>query len=149
MDVKRLLIGFAAGFLATLIFHQGLAFLMHQMGALPGPPYNMAARPPFGVPSVLSISFWGGVWGVLLALLLASRPNWPAIPTAIVFGAVALTIVALTVVPLIRGTPIALFDPNRWWRGGLLNGAWGLGTVLLMMLAERVQAGPNTESSTR
>ena len=144
MNVKRLLIGFAAGFLAALIFHQGLAFLMHQMGALPGPPFNMAARPPFGVPSVLSISFWGGVWGVLLALLLTYRPDWPVIPTAIVFGAVALTVVALTVVPLIRGGSIALFDLNRWWRGGLLNGAWGLGTALLMMLAERTQAKANS-----
>lgn len=139
MDVKRLALGFAAGFLAVLLFHQGMAVLLHFAGVLPSFPYSLAPRPPFGVPAVISASFWGGVWGVALALLLAARPGWPAIPVGLVFGAVALTFVALTIVPLFRGQSVAVLDPNRWWRGGLLNGAWGLGTVLLLMLAARMR----------
>lgn len=142
MTVRRLALGFAAGFLAVLLFHQVMAVLLYAAGVLPAFPYSMAPRPPFGVPAVISSAFWGGLWGIALVLVLAARPDWPAIPLGIVFGAVALTFVALAIVPLFRGQPVAVLDPNRWWRGGLLNGAWGLGTVLLLMLADRKRAAP-------
>lgn len=137
MDVKRLALGFAAGFVGVLVFHQGMAILLWLLGGLPGFPYSFAPRPPFGVPAVISASFFGGLWGVALALLLHAKPDWPDIVVGIVFGAVALTFVALTLVAMLRGQPVAVHDPFRWWRGLLLNGAWGLGTVLLLRLFAR------------
>ncbi len=137
MDIKRLALAFVAGFVAVLVFHQGMAILLWAAGGLPAFPYSLAPRPPFGVPAVMSSSFFGGLWGIALALLLAAKPGWPRIPVGIVFGAVALTFVALTLVAAIRGQPIAVLDPFRWWRGLLLNGAWGLGTVLLLNLLEQ------------
>jgi hypothetical protein len=69
---KLLILGFIAGFFATLIFHQGLWYLFNQAGAIPPdrPAWPMDAIPPFGVPSVISKSFWGGLWGAALALAL-------------------------------------------------------------------------------
>jgi len=65
----NLLWGFIAGFLATLIFHQVAAALLWQMGLAPGPPFQTAPRPPFGIPIVLSLAFWGGISDTEEALL--------------------------------------------------------------------------------
>lgn len=137
MDVKRLALGFGAGFLAVLLFHQTMAVLLYAFGAIPAFPYSMAPRPPLGVPAVLSAAFWGGVWGIALVLLLRAKPAWPPLIVGAVFGALALTFVALSVVPALRGQPVAFMDPWRWWRGMLLNGAWGVGAVLIYRLAEK------------
>ena len=61
----RLLFGFIAGFVATLIFHQIGLLLLHFVGMTPNMPYNMNSVPPFGVPQFISLSFWGGVWGII------------------------------------------------------------------------------------
>jgi hypothetical protein len=63
----NLLLGFIAGFLATLIFHQVVMALLWKMGMAPRPPFQTAPRPPFGVPAVFSLAFWGGIWGILFA----------------------------------------------------------------------------------
>lgn len=54
---------FIAAFLATLIFHQGLFGLFYLADILPKAPYNMTPTGPLGVPSVLSLALWGGLWG--------------------------------------------------------------------------------------
>ncbi len=104
---RTILLGFAAGLLAVLVFHQGTAVLLHLLttkahvaagvfGRVPFP-YRAAPVPPFGVPAVASAAFWGGVWGVLLAVLLrALRP--PDLLFGFVFGALALALVAFTLV---------------------------------------------------
>jgi len=38
--------------------------LLYVGGVIPVPPFSMKPMPPFGVPEVLSQSFWGGVWGL-------------------------------------------------------------------------------------
>jgi hypothetical protein len=70
--LKLLLLGFAAGFVATLLFHQSLWCLFNQLGVIPPdrPASPLDAVPPLGVPSVISKAFWGGLWGAGLALLL-------------------------------------------------------------------------------
>ena len=54
---------FTGGFLATLIFHQGVLALFWLGGMIPAFPWNMNPVPPLGVPQVISLAFWGGVWG--------------------------------------------------------------------------------------
>ncbi|MCB4823183.1 hypothetical protein [Roseicella aerolata] len=146
---RRLLSGFLAGFFAVLVFHQGTAFLLHHIGnGIPasvalfgqvGPPFNPAPVPPFGVPTMLSQAFWGGVWGVLLALLL-DRLRPPALLFGFVFGALALSLVAFTLVARLKGLPV-FAGGNRqvWARAGLLNGAWGWGTALLLLWPLRLR----------
>ena len=136
---KTIIAGFLAGFLAVLIFHQGTYWLMQLAGLVPAGAWNMAPVPPFGVPRVVSAAFWGGVWGMLLAVLLAARPRG-ALLFGTVFGALALTFVALTLVPMLRGAPMAAADLNRWWRGALLNGAWGWGVALMLLRPLRLRA---------
>jgi hypothetical protein len=56
-------LGFIAGFIAVLIFHQGLCYLFELAGFVPftSPAWALDPIPPFGVPSVMSKAFWGGV----------------------------------------------------------------------------------------
>ncbi|HYC06143.1 MAG TPA: hypothetical protein VED40_22830 [Azospirillaceae bacterium] len=139
--LSRHLVAFAAGFLAVLVFHQGVLVLLNLMGLLQANVYNMTPTAPLGVPAVLSASFWGGVWGILLMLILDRRhrdAKWWLI--ALVFGALGPTLVAWFVVAPIKGRPIAGgWNPATIWIGPLINGAWGVGTALLVRLSERVR----------
>lgn len=139
---RTILLGFVAGFVAVLVFHQGTAWLLHMLtveaqfgvrffGRV-GAPFNMAPVPPFGVPTVLSAAFWGGVWGIALAAILRGT-RLPDLLFGFVFGALALTLVAFTVVATLKGQPLfAGYNQRIWWRALLLNGAWGWGTALLL-----------------
>ena len=71
-SATRLALGFVAGFLATLTFHQIGIWALHAVGFIPFTAWGTAPKPPFGVPSVISLSFWGGVWGILFVLILIS-----------------------------------------------------------------------------
>ena len=133
--VRLSILGFAGGFLAVLIFHQSLWFLFNQIGLIPPerPAWPFDPIPPFGVPSVLSEAFWGGVWGAVLAPLLSSLRGRAYWASWIVLGAVALSLVAFFVVPPIKGEPI----PELWPRFAaalMLNGFWGFGTALFLRL---------------
>ena len=136
----QVFLGFVAGFIATLIFHQGLWSLFNQMGIIPldRPAWSIDPIPPFGVPDVLSKAFWGGLWGAALAPLL-KRLSGPAYWAGwIVAGSLALTLVAFFVVPPIKGEAI----PSLWPRfavGLLLNGAWGFGTALFLRVLGAVR----------
>lgn len=133
--LKTLLLGFIAGFLATLIFHQSLWYLFNLIGFVPfdRPAWALDPLPPFGVPTVISKAFWGGVWAAALAPLLA-RFHGPAYWASwILVGAVALTLVAFFVVPPIKGEPIPVLWP-RFAAGLLLNGFWGFGTALVLKM---------------
>jgi len=130
---------FLAGFLATLIFHQGLLALLHAAGASPRPAYVMTSTPPLGVPQVLSLAFWGGVWGIALWLVLQSvGASWLYWVSALVFGAIFPSIVALFVVLPLKGLPAAGgWNPQLIVGALLLNGAWGIGTALLLRVFGR------------
>jgi hypothetical protein len=128
-------LAFLAGFLAVPLFHQILLLLLHLAGVIPVAPFQMSPTAPFGVPQVVSISFWGGVWGLVFLLVVPrffrGAAYWIA---AFVFGAVALTLVyVFVVVPLKTGAPPPNLAPILVI-GGLLNGAWGIGTALFLRL---------------
>ena len=73
----RLLFGFIGGFFGTLIFHQLTLAVLWGVGLAPFKPFPMAATEPFGVPAVLSLAFWGGVWGIPFALIDRRLSTWP------------------------------------------------------------------------
>lgn len=127
---------FLAGFVSTLTFHQGLLAVLHAAGVTPRAPYAMTPTPPLGVPAVLSLAFWGGVWGILLWLAIAGvRDSSLYWILAIVVGAVAPSLVALFVVLPLKGQPAAGGgNPSLIVGALLLNGAWGFGVALLMRL---------------
>jgi hypothetical protein len=61
--VRLSILGFLGGALAVLIFHQSLWYLLNLIGLIPPerPAWPFDPIPPFGVPSVISKAFWGGV----------------------------------------------------------------------------------------
>ena len=96
----------------------------------------MQRTAPLGVPAVLSLAFWGGIWGILLWLAIAryqgSAAYWIL---AILLGAVAPSLVALFVVLPLKGQPAAGGGKPAIIAGALLlNGMWGLGVAVLMRL---------------
>ena len=128
------IIGFVAGVIATLTVHQFALWLLRQLAIAPFGPYNMTATYPFGVPAVLSLAFWGGVWGIVFALIHRRFPHdgryWT---TSFAFGAVFPTLVALLIVLPLKGRPIG----GGWhWQllltAFVINGVWGLGTAALL-----------------
>jgi hypothetical protein len=120
---------FLAGFLATLVFHQGVMALFWLGGAIPAAPWDMTSVPPFGVPKVISLAFWGGVWGLPVWWLirnLRSVRQWLA---ALVVGAVGPTAVAMLLVFPLKGIDV---NASTVIGGLIVNGAWGIGVVCFM-----------------
>src|SRR6185436_15413782 len=102
------LLGFAAGALATLTVHQIALAALSALGALPaGVAYSLRAVPPLGVPQVLNIAFWGGLWGIAWAFVAGrlGRDLVILLLAGLVFGAVAPTLVGWFVVAPIKGQP--------------------------------------------
>jgi hypothetical protein len=128
-----LLKAFFAGFLSTLVFHQGALTLFWLSGAFQRAPFDMSPVPPIGVPAVMSLAFWGGVWGIAIWPLL--RPAAGAVYwlRGLLIGAVGPSAVALFVVFPLKGMGVAGgWDPKIIVGALILNGAWGLGVALLM-----------------
>ena len=130
----RLLIAFVAGFLAVLLFHQGMLALLHAVNFTPRSPYPTEPTQPFGVPQIWSLAFWGGLWGIAFALAAPYFGQgvryWIAV---LLFGALGPTLVSWFVVLPLKGQPLGGgWQPTAMTTGLLVNAAWGLGTALLL-----------------
>ena len=138
--MRRLLFGFIAGFFATLVFHQAALYGLWHAHIAPFAPFQVHATHPFGVPAMLSLAFWGGVWGMLYLYVHKSFAGgskyWLH---AFLFGAIAPTLVALLVVMPLKGMPMGGgWHPPLLLTAFLINGAWGIGTgLILKMLGSR------------
>lgn len=126
--LRRTFIAFLAGFIATLVFHQIALWILHAAHYTDRAPWAMKAVPPFGVPQVISLAFWGGVWGIVMILLLRNARMFLLWCT--IFGAVLPTLVAGLVIAPLRHQPIP-HTPKMLVLGLIVNAAWGLGTGLL------------------
>lgn len=135
----RLLLAFAAGVVAVPAFHQVLLWMLHAAGIVPMAPFNTERTKPLGVPTIVSISFWGGVWGVIFALTLphvfSGTAYWIA---ATVAGGLALTLVFVFVVWPLKNGGLPPNLPGLFVIGFLLNAAWGIGWALLLHLFGRM-----------
>ena len=127
--MKRIVLAFLAGFLATLVFHQLVLWLFHAMHVTDRAPFAMNPVPPFGIPSVISLAFWGGVWGVIMIPLIAKARGAGWWIAAIAFGAVFPTLVAALVVAPLKHMTMP-HTPAMVLLGLSVNGAWGLGTAV-------------------
>ncbi|MGE5346444.1 MAG: hypothetical protein ACM3JH_10850, partial [Acidithiobacillales bacterium] len=122
-------------FLSTLLFHQGVLALLHGAGRTTRRPWVLTPTPPFGVPSVVSLAFWGGLWGILLWRIVRGVSGARHWLLAILLGAILPTAVAFLVVLPLKGLPVGGgWKPDLLVGALLLNGAWGAGVVLLMRL---------------
>lgn len=128
-----LLLTFAAGFLAVIAGHQCAVAALNAGGILPPgfPAWSLDPVPPFGVPTVISKAFWGGLWAILIAALLKNTRGaaywigWTAL------GAIALPLVAIFAVPPLKGLPVPDFM-SRFPVYALINAVWGFVTALFL-----------------
>lgn len=126
---------FVAGYIATLLFHQGVFAGFHAVGAVPHAAWDMTPTGPFAVPAVLSLAFWGGLWGILLWQLIKNANGMGYWIKAIGIGAVGPSALALLVVFPLKGLAFAGgWDPKIIMGALILNAAWGLGLGLFMRL---------------
>ena len=128
---------FLAGALAVPLAHHIALYAFYAAGLAPYRPWSLAPTKPFGIPQVISLSFWGGVWGLILGAVLL-RVTSPTIwwITAVVFGAIAPTLVAVLVVMPLKGQHMKP-TPALAIMGLAVNAAWGLGAAVFYRLMER------------
>ena len=122
---------FIAGFVSTLVFHQTVIWFVARAAGFPFKTWNMAPN-SYGVPSVLALAFWAGLWGIALCAVIGARRWSPALVWGAVLGGVVPSVWGWTVLASIHGKPM--------FSGGnmkviifvlFVNAVWGAGTVLL------------------
>lgn len=138
----RATLGFLAGALAVLTFHQGMWALLHSLNlpdmAMPAP-FPMRPIPPFQVPQTFNLCFWGGMYGVVFGAF------WPAYRgvgwvAGLVTGLIA-SVIGIMIVPVIKGFPPgAGWHIANWARAFLINGTWGVGLGVIYPLIQRVKS---------
>lgn len=131
------LTAFLAGCIAVAIFHQGVVAAFNAAGIMPAgfQPWSFDPVPPFGVPTVISKAFWGGVWAVPLGLLLRNQTGPTYWVGWTVLGGVALSLVAISIVPALKGQPAPVFM-ERFPIYVAINAAWGLGTAMILRMLD-------------
>jgi hypothetical protein len=121
--------GFIFGALAVLVFHQGALAVLHSAGIAPRAAYAMQPAHPFGIPQIWSTTFWGGLWGVLLAAAVIRLHGARLVLAATLFGLVFPTLTAWFIVAAMKGQPLAAgLVPKAMAIGPIVNAAWGFGT---------------------
>ncbi|HVG24294.1 MAG TPA: hypothetical protein VND45_09095 [Thermoanaerobaculia bacterium] len=127
---------FVAGTLAVPLGHQPALWLLNVIGFIHRPVFSMTPTKPFLVPQVISLSFWGGVWGILLGLVLARARGARFWWIAAIFGAIAPTLVAAVVVAPLKGQATGV-NAALLMVGLLINAVWGLVAALLYRVMQR------------
>lgn len=132
--------GFAAGFVAVLVFHQPTLWLLNMAGITQGVAYSFDPTGPFAVPRFLSAAFWGGIWGIVFYFVSRRwQFNGSYWLKAFVFGMIFPTLVAWFVVAPLKQLPIAAGGKFYGMLTGLcVNAAWGLGTAILLRLGNQL-----------
>lgn len=125
---------FIAGFLSTLIIHQGLLHLLYVSGVVPAPAWSFKSTEPFGIPSVLSLALFGGLWGIAQGWLLSLTTEDHFWLKSFFFGALMPTMIAVAVVFPLKGIEVTI---SRVFLGMMLNGSWGLGTSAYIFIREK------------
>jgi hypothetical protein len=137
--LTRAILGFVAAAISVLTFHQAMWEALHVL-ALPGlampAPYPTDPIAPLGIPRILNLCFWGGLYGIAFGLVLP-RLTAPIWMWGFGMGVIA-ALVGLLLVPAIKGHPVgAGWVPLSWVRSLLINGFWGLGTGIILSLMLR------------
>ena len=132
--IKRAAMGFVAAVIAVLTFHQGMWEVLHVLdlqGLKMPAAYPFDGVPPWQVPRIVNLCFWGGLYGIVFGLLLP-RCRLPVWLCGVITGFIA-AFVGLVIVSAIKGTPIgAGWVVLSWVRSLLINGSWGLGLGLIL-----------------
>jgi hypothetical protein len=124
----RIALLFAVGFIAVVLFQQLAWFALLSAGIVPATAYQLWSFepiPPFGVPSLISKGFWGGLWAIALGTLLAGQSGWRYWAGWVAISAVAITAVFLFVVTPLKGLQADAPLAARFAIGAIVNAVWG------------------------
>lgn len=103
-SINKLAAGFFAAALSTVTVHEIIKGVLFQLGWFPKAPWSLAPVAVTGVPEIISAMFWGGVWGVLFALLYGLIPGRGATLKGLIFGIVGPALLGVFIlIPLITG----------------------------------------------
>ena len=133
----RVFLGCVAGALAVLLFHQTTLQVFFWLGWAPLAAFRIALVPPFNAPLVVSITFWGAVYGGVFGLVLpwVRGPLWL---NGVAAGLCAMALAWFVFLPLM-GHPAA-FGGQTWpmLRSFVAYQMWGIGlSILLPVLSPR------------
>ncbi|ASJ72061.1 hypothetical protein [Granulosicoccus antarcticus] len=142
MTARKLLTGFLAGFIATFVFHQLAVAILAAIGLSPFGAWNFSATAPLGIPAVLSLSFWGGIWGIIMIMLHQhfgqGTRYWLS---AFLFGGIVTSVVALFIVVPMKGGPLGGgFAPALLLTVFIINGVWGIAAAWLFRVFGKMGA---------
>jgi hypothetical protein len=150
----RAVLGFVAGAISVITFHQSVVYLLRMSGLGRGAPWNME---PIGygvapwLPLLGNSIFWGGLWGVVFALIYGWLPGGWSWLKGLLFGVMVVILSNWIFLPLIRQhvfsyPPQALFagfngsNPMVLLPGFLILAGFGLGLGIIYRLIARERA---------
>ncbi len=134
---RTAIVGFIAGAVSVLLFHQAGFWAARELGLLNARLYSLRPVPPWGVPTIVSQAFWGGLWGIVGAFLVPRLPRplngwlgW------ILFAGVIVTLANWFIVLPIKGAPVGGgFRMNAVAVVPAVYAVWGFGMWLIEKLA--------------
>ncbi|MFA5949281.1 MAG: hypothetical protein WC807_03250 [Hyphomicrobium sp.] len=111
---KSLMLGFAAGVLATLTAHELIKMALVNAEVIQRVPWNMQPAAITGIPQIASDTLWGGVWGAIFALVLGDVPKGSMTLRGIILGILGPALVGVfLLVPILKGGPIFMGGDPR------------------------------------
>ncbi len=127
----RAALGFVAGSLAVVVFHQGMVWVLYSNGLAPFRPYDLSPYGPLHIPRLADLCFWGGLYGVGFGVVLPLLRRVPKWLVGLGFGLLAAAVGWFVVAPL-KGLPIAGgWAPDAMLRSVVINGFWGIGLGII------------------
>ena len=144
----RIVLGFIAAALSVLIVHEGIIYLLAQQGLVDLnrlPVWSMRPVPPWDVPTIGNRIFWGGLWGILFALVYQWVPGGWAWLKGLIFGLFIVVVSNWILLPLIRGRYFGVgdpalfggYNPQRMLITVAIVGSFGLGLGIIYGLIAR------------
>jgi hypothetical protein len=140
---SRVFLGCIAGAIAALVFHQTTLQIFFWLGLAPQAAFRIAHVPPFHAPMVVSVTFWGALYGGLFGWA-TSRLKGPLWLYGLAAGLCTMLLSCFVIRPLC-GAPVAF----GWQTAALLRSfaaheMWGLGVglILPLLLPRRMNGWP-------
>lgn len=144
----RIVLGFLAAAVAVIVVHEAIIYGLSHAGLFRGTAWGMRPIPPWGVPRLVNSVFWGGLWGVLFALVYERLPGGMGWLKGLIYGLLIVVVGNWTLLPLVKGRILGqpdqvLFgglDPWRMLSTILIVGGFGLTLGVIYGLVRSKQA---------
>jgi hypothetical protein len=99
----RIMLGFVAAAISVVVVHEGIILLLSHYGLIRSTAWGMQPIPPWGVPRLVNNIFWGGLWGILFALIYDWIPGGASWLKGLIFGLCIVVVSNWIMLPLIKG----------------------------------------------